>query len=125
MAAGAQAACFGKADLGVLVLHIEIFHNVAQQAGGKHIHFGNDIHNHILIAHQIIFLDGADDSGFDLFDQVIAGQAALFGQSSQRRKQFTGIHLGFVFHYFFLSHFSGFLLNICYQNRSSSSHSFT
>ena len=90
-----------QADLGVGVL--DLLHDVAQQAGAESADLGVDINDNVVVLDFVVFLYGNDDSGLDLFDQIVLGQSALLFQRSESLKKFIVCS----------SHLFGFLPIIC------------
>ena len=82
---------------------LDFLHDVAQQAGAESADLGVNVNDDVLVLDFVVFLYGNDDSGLDLFDQIVLGQSALLFQRSESLKKFIVCS----------SHLFGFLPIIC------------
>ena len=79
----------GDADLGVLVVPVLVGHDVLDQGHIKAAGIGVDVHLDVVLLDLVVLLDGNDDGGLDLLDQVLCGDAALVLQHGESFKKFV------------------------------------
>ena len=79
----------GDADLGVLVVPVLVGHDVLDQGHIEAAGTGVDVHLDVVLLDLVVLLDGNDDGGLDLLDQVLCGDAALVLQHGESFKKFV------------------------------------
>ena len=79
----------GDADLGVLVVPVLVGHDVLDQGHIEAAGIGVDVHFDVVLLDLVVLLDGNDDGGLDLLDQVLCGDAALVLQHGESFKKFV------------------------------------